>query len=139
MRSRATLQGEDGKKKDGLNGQPATILDGALKNLTDAVDPAKSSDPSNPASGNSPRATRASSSRVDCHRLSAQPGSSPPRAHAKRGRMSSPDDIKQLAPTGRLRGGVVVAPAPSAFFAIKDDAARCAASPSICCAALPTR
>ena len=34
--------------------------------------------------------------------------------------MISPDDIKQLAPTGRLRGGVVVAPAPSAFFAIRD-------------------
>ena len=30
------------------------------------------------------------------------------------------DDLKQLAPTGRLRGGVVVAPAGSAFFAIKD-------------------
>ncbi len=35
--------------------------------------------------------------------------------------MASPDDIKQLAPAGRLRGGVVVAPAPSVFFAIKDD------------------
>ena len=33
----------------------------------------------------------------------------------------SPDDLKQLAPTGKLRGGVVVAPAASAFFAIKDD------------------
>jgi polar amino acid transport system substrate-binding protein len=31
------------------------------------------------------------------------------------------DDLKQLAPTGALRGGVVVAPAASAFFAIKDD------------------
>jgi polar amino acid transport system substrate-binding protein len=30
------------------------------------------------------------------------------------------DDFKQLAPTGKLRGGVVVAPAGSAFFAIKD-------------------
>ncbi len=30
------------------------------------------------------------------------------------------DDLKQLAPTGKLRGGVVVAPAGSAFFAIKD-------------------
>ena len=30
------------------------------------------------------------------------------------------DDIQQLAPTGRLRGGVVVAPAASAFFCIKD-------------------
>ena len=34
--------------------------------------------------------------------------------------MISPDDIKQLAPAGRLRGGVVVAPAASAFFASKD-------------------
>jgi polar amino acid transport system substrate-binding protein len=34
--------------------------------------------------------------------------------------MTNPDDIKQLAPTGRLRGGVVVAPAASAFFAIRD-------------------
>ncbi len=35
-------------------------------------------------------------------------------------RMTSPDDLKQLAPTGKLRGGVVVSPAASAFFAIKD-------------------
>ncbi len=34
--------------------------------------------------------------------------------------MTSPDDLKQLAPTGKLRGGVVVSPAASAFFAIKD-------------------
>jgi len=34
--------------------------------------------------------------------------------------MTSPEDLKQLAPTGKLRGGVVVAPAGSAFFAIKD-------------------
>ena len=34
--------------------------------------------------------------------------------------MAGPDDIEQLAPTGKLRGGVVVAPAASAFFAIKD-------------------
>ena len=34
--------------------------------------------------------------------------------------MISPDTIKQLAPTGTLRGGVVVAPAGSVFFAIKD-------------------
>ena len=34
--------------------------------------------------------------------------------------MINPDDLKQLAPTGKLRGGVVVAPAPSAFFAIRD-------------------
>jgi polar amino acid transport system substrate-binding protein len=30
------------------------------------------------------------------------------------------DDIRQLAPTGRLRGGVVIAPAGSAFFAVQD-------------------
>jgi polar amino acid transport system substrate-binding protein len=35
--------------------------------------------------------------------------------------MTTPDDLKQLAPTGTLRGGVVVAPAASAFFAIRDD------------------
>ncbi len=35
--------------------------------------------------------------------------------------MARPEDIKQLAPTGKLRGGVVTAPAPSAFFAIKDS------------------
>jgi polar amino acid transport system substrate-binding protein len=35
--------------------------------------------------------------------------------------MTSPDDLKQLAPTGHLRGGIVISPAPSAFFAIKDD------------------
>ena len=35
-------------------------------------------------------------------------------------RMTSPDDLKQLAPTGKLRGGVVVSPAASAFFAIRD-------------------
>jgi polar amino acid transport system substrate-binding protein len=34
--------------------------------------------------------------------------------------MSKPDDIKQLAPMSKLRGGVVVAPAGSAFFAIRD-------------------
>jgi polar amino acid transport system substrate-binding protein len=34
--------------------------------------------------------------------------------------MPSPEDLKQLAPTGKLRGGIVVSPAPSAFFAIKD-------------------
>jgi polar amino acid transport system substrate-binding protein len=31
------------------------------------------------------------------------------------------DDHKQLAPTGKLRGGIVVSPAASAFFATKDD------------------
>jgi polar amino acid transport system substrate-binding protein len=35
--------------------------------------------------------------------------------------MTNPDDLKALAPTGKLRGGVVVAPAASAFFAIRDD------------------
>jgi len=34
--------------------------------------------------------------------------------------MSGPDDLKQLAPTGTLRGGVVTAPAASAFFAVAD-------------------
>jgi polar amino acid transport system substrate-binding protein len=34
--------------------------------------------------------------------------------------MTSPDDLKQLAPTGKLRGGVIVAPAGSTFFAVKD-------------------
>ncbi len=34
--------------------------------------------------------------------------------------MTNPDALKQLAPTGTLRGGVVVSPAASAFFAIKD-------------------
>lgn len=34
--------------------------------------------------------------------------------------MASPDDIKELAPTGILRAGVVAAPAASAFFAIRD-------------------
>lgn len=34
--------------------------------------------------------------------------------------MANPADLKVLAPTGVLRGGVVVAPAPSAFFASRD-------------------
>jgi polar amino acid transport system substrate-binding protein len=34
--------------------------------------------------------------------------------------MTNPADLKVLAPTGVLRGGVVVAPAASAFFAIHD-------------------
>jgi polar amino acid transport system substrate-binding protein len=34
--------------------------------------------------------------------------------------MTNPDDLKQLAPTGKLRGGIVVSPAASAFFAISD-------------------
>jgi len=36
--------------------------------------------------------------------------------------MTSPDDVKQLAPTGPLRVGVVTAPAASAFFAMTDGA-----------------
>ncbi|MFN3657672.1 MAG: transporter substrate-binding domain-containing protein [Pseudolabrys sp.] len=36
--------------------------------------------------------------------------------------MFYPDDIKELAPTGALRAGVVAAPAASAFFAVKDGA-----------------
>jgi len=36
------------------------------------------------------------------------------------GAMTNPADLKQLAPTGPLRAGVVVSPAPSAFFAIRD-------------------
>jgi polar amino acid transport system substrate-binding protein len=35
--------------------------------------------------------------------------------------MPAPDDLKQLAPTGTLRGGVVTAPAASAFFAVIDE------------------
>ncbi len=35
--------------------------------------------------------------------------------------MINSGDLKQLAPTGKLRGGIVVSPAASAFFAIKDD------------------
>jgi polar amino acid transport system substrate-binding protein len=35
--------------------------------------------------------------------------------------MTSAEDLKQLAPTGTLRGGVVAAPAASAFFAIRDS------------------
>lgn len=35
--------------------------------------------------------------------------------------MENSDDLKQLAPTGKLRGGVVAAPAASAFFVLKDD------------------
>jgi polar amino acid transport system substrate-binding protein len=33
--------------------------------------------------------------------------------------MTRPDDLRQLAPTGKLRGGIVTAPAASAFFAIR--------------------
>ena len=58
---------EDSKKKNGLNGQPATIIDGALKNLKDAVDPTKESDPSNPASSQSPSDSSSSSSSVDVY------------------------------------------------------------------------
>jgi len=35
--------------------------------------------------------------------------------------MTNPSDLKQFAPTGKLRGGVVAAPAASAFFAIRED------------------
>ena len=34
--------------------------------------------------------------------------------------MTNPDVLQQLAPTGKLRGGIVVSPAASAFFAIRD-------------------
>ncbi|HEX5507441.1 MAG TPA: transporter substrate-binding domain-containing protein [Pseudolabrys sp.] len=34
--------------------------------------------------------------------------------------MTSPSDIKQLAPAGKLRGGIVYAPAGSVFFAVKN-------------------
>ena len=34
--------------------------------------------------------------------------------------MNNPDELKQLAPCGKLRGGIVAAPAASAFFALKD-------------------
>ena len=37
-------------------------------------------------------------------------------------RMTNPDALRQLAPTGQLRGGIVVSPAASTFFAIKDGA-----------------
>ena len=52
----------DRKKKHGLDGQPATVLDGALKNLKNALDPGKKSDPGNPASGQSPAGGTSSSS-----------------------------------------------------------------------------
>ncbi len=35
--------------------------------------------------------------------------------------MANADDIKELAPTATLRGGIAVAPAASAFFAIRAD------------------
>src|SRR3974390_3331382 len=34
--------------------------------------------------------------------------------------MNNPDELKQLAPCGKLRGGIVAAPAATAFFALKD-------------------
>lgn len=37
--------------------------------------------------------------------------------------MVSPADLKQLAPTGKLRGGIVFAPAASVFFAIQKGSA----------------
>lgn len=59
---------DDDSKKKGLDDEPATILDGALKNLKDAIDPAKEGDPSDPTSGESPpgdATSSSSSSRVD--------------------------------------------------------------------------
>jgi hypothetical protein len=58
---------QDGKhKKSGIDGQPATVLGGALKDLKDAIDPGKKNDPSNPASSQSPPGASSSSvSRVD--------------------------------------------------------------------------
>ncbi len=44
---------DEAKKKHGLNGQPATVLDGVLKNLKNALDPSKRGDPGNPVSGQS--------------------------------------------------------------------------------------
>ena len=35
-------------------------------------------------------------------------------------RMASPADLKQLAPTDKLRGGIVFAPVPSVFFAVRN-------------------
>jgi polar amino acid transport system substrate-binding protein len=35
--------------------------------------------------------------------------------------MFSPEALEQLAPNGNLRGGIVTAPAASAFFAVRDD------------------
>ena len=59
----APQDGKDGKhKKNGLDGQPATVLGGALKDLTDAIDPGKNNDPSNPAASQSPPGGIASSS-----------------------------------------------------------------------------
>jgi len=56
---------QDSKIKNGLSGQPAAILDGALKEFAKALDPSKSSDPSNPAPGQSPPDGSTSSLRVD--------------------------------------------------------------------------
>ena len=58
-------QDDNNKKKNGLDNQPATVLGGALKAFKDALDPTKQSDPSNPASGQSPPGNTSSSSRVD--------------------------------------------------------------------------
>jgi polar amino acid transport system substrate-binding protein len=35
--------------------------------------------------------------------------------------MTHSDDLQEFAPTGRLRGGVVIAPAKTGFFAVKDE------------------
>jgi hypothetical protein len=61
-----TGSSQDSKqKKNGLDGQPATVLGGALKNLKDAIDPSKKGDPGNPASGQSPPGDTSAPSRVD--------------------------------------------------------------------------
>ncbi len=57
---------DEHSKKNSLDSQPATILDGALKNLKDAIDPTKESDPSSPTTGQSPPSDTSSlSSHVD--------------------------------------------------------------------------
>src|SRR6185437_1936771 len=51
-----------------------------------------------------------------------RPGDPTPLRVLKPAAMTNSDDLKQLAPTGSLRGGVVFAPAASAFFCVKDAA-----------------
>ncbi len=56
------------KKKNGIDGQPATVLGGALKTLKDALHPGTQGDASGPAAGPSPPGASSSSSassRVD--------------------------------------------------------------------------
>ncbi len=55
----------DSKKKNGLDGQPATVLGGALNNLKDALDAGRSSDPGNPAAGGTSTPPSSASSRLD--------------------------------------------------------------------------